>query len=63
MLQRSYSSWTHWIVLCDYEYDSSYKLQITYLDPADGRKYGESANALYEKCLDAATAVPRVWAY
>lgn len=63
MLQKAYGMWTHWIVLTGYEVDADHKLWIDYVDPADGRKYGESADALYSKCLDAPTQYPRVWGY
>ena len=63
ILQRAGGSWTHWIVISGYEYDSSHKLHISYVDPADGGKYSESADAIYEKSLDALTQISRVWGY
>ena len=63
ILQKASGTWTHWIVISGYEYDSSDKLWIEYVDAADGLKYAESADAIYEKSLDAPTQVPRVWGY
>lgn len=63
ILQKSHGVWTHWVLISGYEYDSSQKLQISYVDVADGRQYGESADAIYEKSLDALTQIPRVWGY
>jgi hypothetical protein len=56
-------SWTHWIVISGYEYDSSNKLWIEYVDAADGLKYSETADTVYEKSLDAPTQISRVWGY
>ncbi|MCB1019215.1 MAG: hypothetical protein KDC27_04770 [Acidobacteria bacterium] len=63
MLQESVGSWTHWIVLVGYEYSAKHELEIDYIDPADGRKWGEPAAKLYDKCLGAKTAYGRVYAY
>jgi hypothetical protein len=63
ILQKAYGTWTHWIVISGYEYDSSGRLWIDYVDVADGLKYTESADAIYEKSLDALTQIPRVWGY
>jgi hypothetical protein len=49
ILQKASGSWTHWIVISGYEYDSSHKLHISYVDPADGGKYSESADASTKK--------------
>jgi hypothetical protein len=50
-------------LISGYEYDASQKLQISYVDVADGRQYGESADAICEKSLDALTQISRVWGY
>ncbi len=63
ILQKAGGPWTHWIVISGYEYDSSDKLWIDYIDAADGLKYSERADAIYEKSLDAPTQVSRVWGY
>jgi Papain-like cysteine protease AvrRpt2 len=63
ILQKAYGTWTHWIVISGYEYDSSGRLWINYVDVADGLKYTESADAIYENSLDALTQIPRVWGY
>ena len=63
MLQKAYGIWTHWIVLTGYELKADGKLWIDYVDPADGRKFGEPADALYAKCLDAPTRIAKVWGY
>ena len=63
ILQKAAGAWTHWIVISGYEYDSSNKLWIEYVDAADGLKYSETADAIYEKSLDARTQISKVWGY
>jgi hypothetical protein len=63
ILQKSHGEWTHWVLISGYEYDASQKLQISYVDVADGRQYGKSADAICEKSLDALTQISRVWGY